>query len=242
MTPRQTSADTPDTEFFTLIELLVVVAIIAILASLLLPSLRKARDAALTAKCQNNFRTLGLGVSMYANDNHDRFPVDPGDSNMWGRMLAPYAGQYCGATVSLAPPRGEVSANPGMCPAYDKRDHMTAAYWHREAARVEVWYYLTCHPNEFMQRSPSPRLGDFSTPSATMIVAEVQNNYMYNWNQLYPNPRHGFAAPGVHADGSVFKVSADPFLLSQNFSPWSHNWVTPPRSRAFFGLDDFDQL
>lgn len=58
---------------FTLIELLVVVAIIGILASFLLPSLKKARDFANRADCINNMRTLGMWQQLFANDYDGRF-------------------------------------------------------------------------------------------------------------------------------------------------------------------------
>ncbi len=53
---------------FTLIELLVVVAIIGLLVSILLPSLREAREQAKTAKCLNNMKSIGLAANQYRLD------------------------------------------------------------------------------------------------------------------------------------------------------------------------------
>ncbi|MBN1763893.1 MAG: type II secretion system protein [Sedimentisphaerales bacterium] len=60
---------------FTLIELLVVISIIALLVSILLPALNRAREQALFAVCKTNLKQYGLGMTMYTTDNDDRFPL-----------------------------------------------------------------------------------------------------------------------------------------------------------------------
>src|SRR3954464_1241041 len=58
---------------FTLIELLVVVAIIAILASLLLPALARAQEKGRTASCINNLRQMAIASHLYGGDHDGKF-------------------------------------------------------------------------------------------------------------------------------------------------------------------------
>ena len=59
---------------FTLIELLVVIAIIAVLISLLLPALKKAKESAHMVICASQVRQSVLGLTAYQTENHGSYP------------------------------------------------------------------------------------------------------------------------------------------------------------------------
>lgn len=78
---------------FTLIELLVVIAVVALLLSIIMPGLQKAKEKTRELACRNNLRQLCIGLTFYAEDN-DGYAMELLDElgNYWFHEIAPYLG------------------------------------------------------------------------------------------------------------------------------------------------------
>ncbi|MCM8526274.1 MAG: type II secretion system GspH family protein, partial [Lentisphaeraceae bacterium] len=119
---------------FTLIELLVVIAIIGILASLLMPSLYKAKNSARRAVCKSQLNQCGKIMFMYAEDNsHTLYDIDGIFSQTRGTDGRKIWDAY--------QPYSEAIYKAWGCPMFDQRPDNTSQHTnHPHIAGVDMDY------------------------------------------------------------------------------------------------------
>lgn len=195
---------------FTLVELLVVCAVIAILASLLLPALHQAKQKARETQCVGNLRQWAFALSMYLHENNDFIPrrgqgVQPlhdlDRSEDWFNALPPTLGlKEYGAMAAAAnlPKPGENSIF--VCPA---------------ARATTNQYFLSYGMNFYLSPTlrPAPhQLTEIPDPASLVFMADGGCAYSATVPSSQPysvQARHGHSASLSFLDGRVQSFTGD---------------------------------
>lgn len=157
---------------FTLIELLIVIAIIAILAGLLLPALKKAKEMGTQISCQNKEKQLGLCVAMYASDQNFFFPCGEGmgTGHGWEEKLMPYL-QTTGTTPTQ--PYFHCPASKEGCIAQPN----TPNKWLGYAMNNYISYYYTA---AYSGHRPNASITWIEHPTQLMLICDGEIGGSYD--------------------------------------------------------------
>lgn len=172
---------------FTLIELLVVIGIIAILATILLPALGRARESARWAVCASNLKQMGMAFIMYADESHNhRFPPNMyaygEDANptllfgpnfdffFQGHTMYP---EYLSDINVLFCPSSRYTASDIESGVYNCRSDPTRICTYRFDRRSYIYLCWVTTPELFTQAGVDPNKPDFQVADLNPVAKAI---------------------------------------------------------------------
>ncbi len=193
----------PTRSAFTLIEMLVVIAIIALLASLILPMVSRAMDRAKTIKCASNLRSIGQGILSMSYHQQSRFPLGligntASDRVNWVSQLRQ---EYYGLDTDILVDQGQQGTDVFQCPS---------------AAIKGGDHHYSCHPvlmaysPDASNPAPGYPLDRLANTSGTVLVADAAQR----------------PAMGGGADAQFWSV-AEAYQPFDSGSPSHHDPIDP---------------
>src|SRR5687768_7140256 len=212
---------------FTLIELLVVIAIIGILASLLLPAVVRAKQAAHKIKCVSQLRQLAFALQMYADEHDGEYPARRSSPNHWVFTLKPY---YMDASENLL-----------QCPSdrfFNKRSYLINGWNDYFEAVLSPADYLEYQNWNWTHGMSESAIRDTSETITFGEKAKDSQHVHMDFHQGFGNDleelnhkSHGRGSNFAFADSSVrflsYGKSINPFNLWAVTDTWRNTPIDP---------------
>jgi len=161
------------TSAFTLIELLVVISIIAILAGLLFPAVSRGLKSARSAACSSNLRQVGVGFTIYLDENGGRVPLAWVNSSS---EAASYGLPYTGGWIDYYHGRLDSGEkHVGGCPV--QRANKASIWKAAKKTANEIAMYRTYGLNSRLTSNttgPMP-IESYESPSSALLIGDGDN-------------------------------------------------------------------
>ena len=212
---RTSNLSRPLRRAFSLIELLVVLAIISILLSILIPSLRMVKVRAFRTGCMHNLKQIGLGMNMYLDGNDNVWPCaeDPVSTSpfywLWmGRGWRASVKPYLGGSIDVNNPSVLLCPEDRADPAkYESTSYAYSMAFYHSPDQIDA---MSDKADTYTNPRPSvrQRIGDVAYPSAKILLGEWSSNHVaidqeqgwWNWQG---------ARNFLFADGQVVFLHAE---------------------------------
>ncbi|MHC4718353.1 MAG: type II secretion system protein [Planctomycetota bacterium] len=168
---------------FTLVELLVVVGIIALLVTILMPTLTRAKELARDAVCKTNLKNIFYGLYFYADDWEGWLPPVCGEAAIWWPTTNNYLSQYPPNARDWQAPRHYVDRDAFLCPS-DPYRLISPAGWPHDRGSYGLNRHMTDNGEpDWVQKSESSpnytrhyKLHETLQPSKMYLVGETGAN------------------------------------------------------------------